>query len=219
MVVDICFSRPAVGAIGRLWLVAMFGAFTWTACSLQVATAEPAAKEIALFNGRDLAGWQAEGGARWEVQDGVLVGRQGPENQPGDLLTRDEFGDFELTVVYRMQKPGNSGVWYRYQSADKAYQADILEYVNPLAYSGSLYCTGKMFLARNTDPKLERADDWNTLVMRIEGDRHIITLNGTVVADVRDPLCSRGRIGFQVHAGREFAPMRLYVREVKLRPL
>lgn len=197
-------------------LLAIFG---WLNCANGPLRAAETAAEQVLFNGQDLAGWQAEGGAVWEVRDGVLVGRQGPDNQPGDLLTTAEFGDFEATVVFRMEWPGNSGVWYRYRSAERAYQADILEYTDPVAYSGSLYCTGKMFIARNTDPKLVHRDDWNTLVIRAVGDRHTIALNGTTVADVRDALCDRGRIGLQVHAGREFANMRILVKEAKLRPL
>lgn len=172
-----------------------------------------------LFNGRDLSGWQPEGDANWEVKDGILIGRQGKDNAPGDLLSKREFANFELTVVYRMQWPGNSGVWYRYQSATKAYQADILEYKNPVAYSGSLYCTGKMFLVRNLDPKLEHRNDWNTLVIRVEGDHHVITLNGTKVVDVHDSTVDRGRIGFQVHPGKEFADMRIMVKQVRLQPL
>ena len=212
-----CIRSSCAARVGAGPLFAV--AFGWMCIAdWQSRAAEPAAEEI-LFNGRDLSGWQAEGGAAWEVQDGVLVGRQGPDNQPGELLSTAEFGDFELTVVFRMEWPGNSGVWYRYQSADQAYQADILEYQDPVAYTGSLYCTGKMFLARNTDPKLVHRDDWNTLTIRAVGDRHTIALNGTTVADVRDSLCGRGRIGFQVHAGREFGNMRILVKEVKLRPL
>ncbi len=185
----------------------------------QVVAAEDAAGAISLFNGRDLTGWQVEGTAVWEVKDGFLIGKQDEKNRPGDLLTKDEFKNFELTVVYRMLWPGNSGVWYRYQSAKKAFQADILEYKNPLAYSGSLYCTGKMFLARNTDPKLEKHDGWNTLVIRAEGDHQQITLNSKLVADVHDDTSDHGRIGFQVHPGKEFAKMQIIVKSARIKRL
>ena len=59
---------------------------------------------------------------------GLLIGRQGEGNAPGDLFTTESFDDFELQVTYRMVWPGNSGVWYRYQAANKTFQADILEY-------------------------------------------------------------------------------------------
>lgn len=185
----------------------------------QFATAEDATDVINLFNGRDLTGWQAEGNAVWEVKDGLLIGKQDEKNRPGDLLTTAEYKNFELTVVYRMVWPGNSGVWYRYQSADKAFQADILEYKNPLAYSGSLYCTGKMFLASNTDPKLEKHDGWNTLVIRAEGDHQQITLNGKLVADVHDDTSDHGHIGFQVHPGKEFAKMQIVVKSARIKRL
>ena len=47
----------------------------------------------------------------------------------------------------------------------------------------------------------------------------MIILNGTEVADVRDDSSDKGRIGFQIHAGDEFAKMRLFVKQVSLRPL
>ncbi len=208
--------RRYVRSSCRLAPALLLGCLLVAAARLAV-PAEPTQNETSLFNGRDLSGWRREGAAVWEVKDGILIGCQGPNNQPGDLLTAEEYGDFELTVVFRMQWPGNSGVWYRYQSADCAYQADILEQQEPLAFSGSLYCTGKMFLARNTDPKLVCRDGWNTLLIRVVGRMHTVAINGVQVAQVRDSLCDRGRIGFQVHAGREFSAMRLLVKEVRIR--
>ncbi|MGI9427637.1 MAG: 3-keto-disaccharide hydrolase [Bythopirellula sp.] len=172
-----------------------------------------------LFNGKDLTGWKAEGDARWEVTDGLLIGRQGPDDAPGDLFTKAEFENFELTVIYRVVWPANTGIWYRYQSPKKAYQADILEYKKPIAYSGTLYCPGKMFLAINDDEELIDKKGWNTMVIRAEGDRHRIRLNGTQVADIRDGVTKSGRIGFQIHAGSQFADMRIVVKEVRIRKL
>jgi len=174
---------------------------------------------VKLFNGNDLAGWEAEGGARWIVEDGLLIGTQGESNAPGDLFTTAGYDDFHLTVTWRAEWPCNSGVWFRYQGPEKAYQADILEYANPECYSGTLYCPGKMFLAMNTDKTLVNRDDWNTFEIRCEGDRSQIWLNGKQVADVRDDTTATGRIGFQVHAGAEFGPMKIVVRDVLLEEL
>jgi hypothetical protein len=174
---------------------------------------------IALFNGRDLSGWTEEGRAAWTVEDGCLVGTQGRNGAPGDLFTDGEYDDFELIVTYKMRWPANSGVWFRYQAPDKAYQADILEYENPECYSGTLYCPGKMFLAMNEDPDIVNREGWNTLKIRAEGDHLVITLNEVVVGDVREDSFARGRIGFQVHAGDNFKNMMITVREVLIRPL
>lgn len=172
-----------------------------------------------LFNGKDLTGWQPEGKAVWKVEDGCLVGVQGPNAAPGDLFTVKEYGDFEVSVTYKIQWPANSGVWFRYQAPDKSYQADILEYKDPECYSGTIYCPGKMFLAMNKDKSLEKKDDWNTLVIRAQGDHLVVTLNGVITGDVHENSFAKGKIGFQVHPGDEFKDMKITVREMKIREL
>jgi len=184
---------------------------------------------VKLFNGRDLTGWETSpaprrgvgtsGGARWVVEDGLLIGTQGENNAPGDLFTTDTYEDFLLTVTYRVEWPCNSGVWFRYQSPQKAYQVDILEYKDPECYSGTLYCPGKMFLAMNTDKTLVERDGWNTIKVRAEGDHIQIWINDHKVADVHDDTTDSGKIGFQVHPGEQFGPMKIIVREMLLKEL
>jgi len=174
---------------------------------------------VALFNGRDLAGWEATGNAKWFVEDGQLVGTQGANNAPGDLFTAASFGDFELIATYRAEWPCNSGVWFRFQSTGKAYQADILDYKNPVAFSGTLYCPGKMFLAANLDKDLEDRAGWNTLRILTQGTKTKIWLNGTQTADVDDDTTDSGKIGFQVHPGAEFGPMKIVIKEIKIKEL
>ena len=62
-------------------------------------------------------------------------------------------------------------------------------------------------------------DGWNTLVIRAVGDHLVISLNGKKVADVHDDTSDRGKIGFQVHAGKEFENMKMLVRHIAIRPL
>ena len=169
-----------------------------------------------LFNGKDLTGWKAEGGARWRVKDGLIEGRQGPNNEAGDLFTQESFKDFELKVTFKVIWPANTGVWYLYQSTKQAFQADILEYQDPFALTGSLYCTGKMFLEVNTVDALVNRDGWNKFVIRVEGDRHQVFLNGHQVVDVRDSTSDHGRIGFQIHAGDQFEKMRIFIKQVSI---
>jgi hypothetical protein len=176
---------------------------------------------IKLFNGKDLTGWEATGNARWVVQDGLLVGTQGEKNAPGDLFTTNSFRDFEVVVSYRVEWPCNSGVWFRFQSPGKAYQADILEYKKPVAYSGSLYCPGYsgLFLAANTNPTIENHTGWNEMKIQAKGDHLQIWLNGHQTANMRDIRSDLGKIGFQVHPGAEFAAMKIVVREASIKEL
>jgi len=173
----------------------------------------------ALFNGEDLTGWKATGKAAWTVDHGCIVGRQGANNAPGDLFTKEEFGDFELRLAFKMQWPANSGVWFRYQAPNRSYQADILEYKNPVCYAGSLYCPGKMFLALNENPDIVKRDQWNTMTILAQGDHLVVTLNGVVTADVHEDSFKRGKIGFQVHPGDQFKDMQIAVRKIFIRRL
>lgn len=171
-----------------------------------------------LFNGKDLSGWEKVGNAKWTVEESLLVGQQSESGGVGELLTEKSYGDFILFVDFKVDWPANSGVWFRYQAPDKAYQADILEWKDPVCWTGTLYCPGKMFLAMNEDPKLVDKEGWNTFIIYTGGDHAIIFLNDKKVADVRDTTTDSGKIGFQVHQGDEFKKMKILVRSIAILP-
>ena len=102
----------------------------------------------ALFNGRDLSGW--EGNLKlWSVQDGAITGKTGTE--PDTKITHNTFlvwtngtvGDFELHLSYRIVA-GNSGIQYRSKVFEEGkfgpivggYQAD---FEAGKTFSGILY--------------------------------------------------------------------------------
>ena len=192
-------------------------------CKTEVPQGDQAAEKddgfVALFNGADLTGWEATGKAKWTVEEGQIVGTQGENNAPGDLFTTAAYSDFELITTYRAEWPCNSGVWFRFQSPKKAYQADILDYKKPPAFSGTLYCPGKMFLARNLDKGLENRAGWNTIRIVTQGSKTKIWLNGTQTADVDDDTTDSGKIGFQVHPGAKFGSMKIVIKEIKIKEL
>lgn len=174
-----------------------------------------------VFNGKDLAGWKAEGDARFSVEDGILVGRQGPGGAAGDLFSEAEFGDFDCEVSWAMDWPGNSGVWFRYVDGANAYQADILEIESMKAWSGSIYVGGRnvLFVARNEDPSLVAKEGWNSLRIRCQADHLEAWLNDTKVADLKDPGSRRGRFGLQVHAGADFEKMAIRIADLRVKKL
>jgi hypothetical protein len=65
-----------------------------------------------LFNGRTLEGWRgfksAVPSSGWTAVDGTLA-RTGPG---GDLLTADEFADFDLRLQWKISEGGNSGIFF-----------------------------------------------------------------------------------------------------------
>ncbi|HLY12125.1 MAG TPA: DUF1080 domain-containing protein, partial [Planctomycetota bacterium] len=69
-----------------------------------------------LFNGKDLAGWVANGTAVWKAEDGILVGGQdGDPKRAGLLSTAESYRDFELSLEFLIDEHGkyNSGVYLR----------------------------------------------------------------------------------------------------------
>jgi len=66
-----------------------------------------------LFDGKTTAGWRNYGKPAisngWTVQDGALT-RTGAG---GDIITTDEFKNFELSIDWKIEIGGNSGIFYR----------------------------------------------------------------------------------------------------------
>jgi hypothetical protein len=91
-----------------------------TAMSTQ--RSQDAAGWRSLFDGATTAGWRgykrADIPQGWRVVDGALT-RVGPG---GDIITTDQFGNFELSLEWKVQPRGNSGVFYRVtEEGDQTY--------------------------------------------------------------------------------------------------
>lgn len=64
----------------------------------------------AIFNGKDLTGWEPFGNTNhWTVKDGVLVN----EEHGANIRTTRKFQDFKLHIEYNCPDKGNSGVYLR----------------------------------------------------------------------------------------------------------
>jgi hypothetical protein len=66
-----------------------------------------------LFDGSSLKGWRSlkteTPGAGWRADGGALV----TAGKSGDIVTNEEFGDFELSIEWKISEGGNSGIIYR----------------------------------------------------------------------------------------------------------
>lgn len=143
-----------------------------------------------LFNGRDLAGWRAlkseTPGDGWLASHGVLTrARNG-----GDLVTVDQFADFELNLEWKISKGGNSGILYRVNLDNgEAYETgpefqildnlDAADRLQPNHRAGSLY--DLVAPARDTTRPLGR---WNRTRIVIRGWKIEHWLNGKKIVDV-----------------------------------
>jgi HEAT repeat protein len=170
-----------------------------------------------LFNGKDITGWRTTGAAIFKVEDNCLVGTQ-TTGKGGDIWTDAEYDNFELRITYRVVWPANSGFWFRH-NGKKGYQYDVLKYKRPVAFSGTLYCPGKMFITKNLKESLENRDGWNVARLRAMGDDLTLWLNGTRTGHCRDDTLAKGRIGVQIHAGNGFKGMQMVIKRIEIRTL
>lgn len=87
----------------------------------QLTPEEEAAGWRLLFDGT-LDGWRgyqrADVPGGWSVEDGSLTFT--PGDGDGSLMTADQYADFELSLEWRIQEGGNSGVFYRATEAERA---------------------------------------------------------------------------------------------------
>ena len=82
-------------------------------CSNRLTELEQAAGWRLLFDGSSLAQWRSFGEETvndgWGVENGCLT-RLG---WGGDLISREQFDDFELKLEWRISDSGNSGIFIR----------------------------------------------------------------------------------------------------------
>src|SRR5215472_6741843 len=66
-----------------------------------------------LFDGTSLDAWRGYKTDKvppgWRIADGSLV----KDSAVGDIVSKDEFGDFELELEWKIGEAGNSGIFYR----------------------------------------------------------------------------------------------------------
>ncbi|HWJ91856.1 MAG TPA: DUF1080 domain-containing protein [Flavisolibacter sp.] len=71
---------------------------------------------ILLFDGKTFNGWKKSNGQPftgkgWKIENGVLS-VDPTDGRGGDIVTTSEFGDFELSLDFNLEKGTNSGVKY-----------------------------------------------------------------------------------------------------------
>ena len=76
-------------------------------------------KWVSLFNGKNLKGWHSyqenQPGKAWQVQNGMIFLNKNPksvEKDYADLVTNDEFENFDLKMDWKMEPCANSGLMF-----------------------------------------------------------------------------------------------------------
>jgi hypothetical protein len=141
---------------------------------------------LALFNGRDLSGWQPA--INWTVEDGVITLKNRTDRQEHNdnyLWTERQYGDFVLDLEFKVTQGTNSGVYLRTSNMKDPVQTGIEIQVASAAPGSRL---GKGSIGGIYDlvaPKTNalKLDDWNHYTITCQGPRISVVLNGQPVSE------------------------------------
>ncbi|WP_245586318.1 3-keto-disaccharide hydrolase [Olivibacter sitiensis] len=196
-------------------------------------TALAQSTEDKLFNGKDLKGWKIVGGdARFDIENGEIVGTAVAGTGNTFLITEKEYGDFVLELEVKIESPtGNSGVQVRSHldpsgnnGKGKVYGRQAELDPTARAWSGGIYDEARrdwlypMSLNAGAATAYKR-ESYNHLKIECIGNEMKTWVNGIPAAYVVDTLDTQGFIGLQVHAisNEKDAGKRVWFRNIKLK--
>lgn len=213
-----------------LWMpVIAMTAIGWTDGTVHTSISEiPKGQTTILFNGKTLDGWtpvDPTDAHYWYVEDGLLTAGDGHRKIPKNtyLRTVGEYENFEFRCLFRLSGDHatgfiNSGIQYRSFVENKdvvGYQADIGR-----GHWGDLYDEHRRALLVKGDlttlRHILKEDDWNSYIIRVQGNRHELYINGIKTCDYMEEDLSiprKGVIAFQLHSG---GAAKLQVRDVTI---
>ena len=174
------------------------------ACFLLLTAAAQSAKKI--FNGKNLNGWTIHGTEKWYVEGGELVCESGPDKGYGYLSTNKPYKDFVLTLKFKQEANGNSGVFIRSGIEGTKISGWQVEVAPQGKHTGGVYESyGRGWLIKPApeDEQYLKQGQWNELKIRMVGDQLTTWLNGHQMIQLTDDKIGAGRgfVALQIHDG------------------
>ena len=168
--------------------------------------ASATAQKTSLFNGSDLEGWNIHGTEKWYVAAGVLICESGPEEKYGYLSTDKFYDDFILTLEFKQEANGNSGVFFRSTLEGTKISGWQVEVAPPNHDTGGIYESyGRGWLIKPDakKDKVLKMGEWNKMKIRVVGEKVTTWLNGKKMVYLSDEKigAGKGAIALQIHDG------------------
>lgn len=176
---------------------------------------------MSLFNGENLDGWINHGEEKWYVENGELICESGPKADYGYLGTEKFYKNFELTLEFKQESDGNSGVFIRSTFEGTKVSGWQVEVAPPGKHTGGVYESyGRGWLIK-PEPAKEKAlkmGEWNSLKIVADGPNITSWLNGEQMITFTDEKIGQGEgsIALQIHDG---GGIKVRWRNIQLKPL
>ena len=204
----------------QLSIIMMHKSFTLflCACALVLSTTAQSNK---IFNGKDLTGWTAHGTEKWYVEKGELICESGPDKQYGYLSTDKTYKDFELTLEFKQEANGNSGVFFRSSISGvkiSGWQVEVAPLNNHTGGIYESYGRGWLIQPQKEDEQWLKTGEWNKMKILVKGDDVTTYLNGHQMIHISDAKIGQGNgfIALQIHDG---GGIRVRWKNIRIREL
>ncbi|MFV8226056.1 3-keto-disaccharide hydrolase [Christiangramia aquimixticola] len=151
-----------------------------------------------IFNGKNLDGWKAynkDSVSHWKVEDGAIAFVPSKDQKASEnLITEEEFGDFEMSFEWKISEGGNSGVMWAVQEDEKfsepyltGPEIQVLDnQKHPDAKNGLNRTAGALYdMVPPSKDVTKPAGEWNKEVIHIDHkeNKGWVELNGTKVVE------------------------------------
>jgi hypothetical protein len=158
------------------------------------------------FNGKDFTGWVVpENNIWWKAEDGILKVQSGPEQKGSTLWTEKEYGNFVMEFEFKMgEGTVDTGIYVHNEK--EQIQIGISGSLKR-DMTGSPYIAGKGYPVEAKGVKeLLKLDDWNRMTIVVKGKDYTVWLNDAFVMTYNsETAVEKGRIGIQLHGGKDMA--------------
>jgi len=142
-----------------------------------------------LFDGKSLDAWRVykkdTAGDGWKIVDGTLYRAAAG----GDLITKEQFGDFELTLDWKLGEGGNSGIFFRgTEDAEviwhTAPEMQILDNANHKDGQSPITSAGSNYAVHPPTKDLSKPiGEWNSVRLIAKGTHVEQWFNGVKVVE------------------------------------
>jgi len=188
-----------------------------------------------IFDGKTLTGWHQLGGnARFDVQEGAIVGYTVPNTPNSFLVTDQEYGDFSLIMEVKIEDTtSNSGIqfrshWDRSANGGKGKVFGYQYELDPSSrrWTGGIYDEGRRdwLYPLSLNPAAQgqfKLNQYNVIRIECVGDEIRTWINEVPAAYLVDMMDYQGFIALQVHAiqKQEQAGQKIYFRRINVKPI
>ena len=180
------------------------------------------AQKKKLFNGKDLTGWTVHGTEKWYVDKGELICESGPDKQYGYLSTDKDYKNFILTLKFKQEADGNSGVFFRSRIPEgvkiSGWQAEVAPIDKHTGGIYESYGRGWLIQPKPEDEHYLKQGEWNEYKIKVVGDEVTTWLNGHQMIYLKDEKIGQGEgfIALQIHSG---GGIRVRWKNIKIKEL